>query len=184
MHDMTNHDDGAATQIDGLDSAHFDCVFPVCGGICCKQGRPPLERAERERIEQNLAKVLPRLRPEARRRVERDGFVTNRIKEGLQSLAVVDGWCVFHAEGGCTLHALGADEGDRWKYKPWRCVAFPLEKRKDGTWYVRQWGLEGEAWDIFCLNPEETQKRARRSLAAEIAFARELDAGSERWRFE
>lgn len=167
----------------GQDTARFDCVFPTCGGICCKNGRPPIEEAENARIEANLEKILPHMTPNARAKVERDGFRTQRKKEGLRALAVVDGWCVFHNEG-CVLHKVGASEGDRWKYKPWRCIAFPLERSNSGDWHVRQWGIEGEAWDLFCLNPNESEKPAHTTLTAELAFVRELDTGKESWRFE
>ena len=172
-----------AAPVENLDEARFECVFPACGGICCKQGRPPVETAEARRIEVELARILPMLRPEARARVERDGFLTNRIKEGRRSLAVAGGWCVFHNDG-CVLHKLGAAEGDWKKYKPWHCIAFPLERSEGGGWHVRQWGLHGEAWDLFCLDPKESPKVARDTLAGETSFAHELEHGSERWRLE
>ncbi len=161
-------------EIEGLESARFECVFPTCGGICCRNGRPPVEASEARRIDENLEKILPHLRPEARERVENQGYLTNRRKEGLRSLAVVGGWCVFHNDG-CVLHKLGAAEGEKWKYKPWRCVAFPLERSPQGNWHVRQWGVKGEAWDLFCLNPDESPKLARDTLKEEIEFARELE---------
>lgn len=167
--------------IEGLDSARFECVFPTCGGICCMNGRPPLETGENERIAKNLKKFLPHLRPEARQRIEEKGFVTNRLKEGLPSLAVAKDWCIFHNDG-CVLHKVGAQEGDKWKYKPWRCVAFPLERSPQGKWHVRQWKLKGEAWDLFCLNPKESPKLARDTLREEIAFVTGLENGEEAWR--
>jgi hypothetical protein len=42
-----------------------------------------------------LKRVLPMLRPEARKLIEKEGFVSQRIKVGLPMLRVVDGWCVF-----------------------------------------------------------------------------------------
>jgi hypothetical protein len=171
----------AGTPIENLGTARFECVFPTCGGICCKNGRPPVERAEERRIAANLRKFLPHLRPSARARIEKDGFVTKRTKEGLPALAVTEGWCVFASEG-CVLHKVGAAEGDRWKYKPWRCIAFPLERSKRGAWHVRQWKLKGEAWDLFCLNPKESPKKAARTLQGELAFVEELERGKERWR--
>ncbi len=169
--------------IENLKTATFDCVFPTCGGVCCKNGRPPVEAAEEARIAKNLQRFLPHLRPAARARIEKGGFVTARRKEGLPVLAVSEGWCVF-ANEGCVLHKVGATEGDRWKYKPWRCIAFPLERSKRGEWHVRQWKLKGEAWDLFCLNPKESPKKAARSLASEIDFVNELENGRERWRRE
>lgn len=167
--------------IEGLDTARFDCVYPSCGGICCMNGRPPIESGERQRIDENLAKFLPHLRPEARERIAKKGYLTNRIKEGLRSLAVVKDWCVFHNDG-CVLHKVGASEGDKWKYKPWRCVAFPLERSADGKWHVRQWRVKGEAWDVFCLNPEESPKAAADTLREEVQFVRDLEADKEAWR--
>lgn len=165
-----------------LETAHFDCVFPTCGGICCKNGRPGVEPVEGERIAENLEKFLPHLRPAARRAIEKNGFLTQRKKEGRRMLAVQDEWCVF-ANDGCVLHKVGASEGDRWKYKPWLCITFPLELAKDDeTWHVRQWGVRGEAWDVFCLNPKESPKPASESLASEVKFAEELKGGTEGWR--
>jgi len=164
----------AELPIEGLDTAHFECVFPTCGGICCMNGRPPLEKQEDERIAQNLDKFLPHLRPEARERIESKGYLTKRKKEGLPSLAVVKDWCVFHNEG-CVLHKVGASEGNKWKYKPWRCVAFPLERSPSGKWHVRQWGLKGEAWDLFCLNPKESPRLARETLREEVEFVKQVE---------
>lgn len=164
-------------------TARFQCVFPSCGGVCCKNGRPPVEPAEERRIAAHLGRFLPRLRPAARARVERDGFMTARVKEGLHTIAVSDGWCVFE-NGGCVLHAVGLEEGDPFKYKPWRCAAFPFERLDDERWYVRQWGLHGEAWDLFCLDPAATRKKAVDTSRAELAFLRELTPrGKEGWRF-
>lgn len=168
--------------IEGLETARFECVYPSCGGICCVNGRPPLEKGENERIARNVEKFLPHLRPEARKRIEAKGHLTGRLKEGLPALAVSNGWCVFFNEG-CVLHKVGALEGDKWKYKPWRCIAFPLERSAKGRWHVRQWAVKGEAWDVFCLNPEESPKPAKDTLAEEIQFARDLESGKEAWRY-
>jgi hypothetical protein len=167
--------------IENAATATFTCVYPTCGGICCRNGRPPVEHAEAARIAENLPKFLPHLRPKARKVVETRGFATRRLKDGLPMLAVSEGWCVFENDG-CTLHKVGAEEGDRWRYKPWRCVAFPIERPTKGEFYIRQWKLHGEAWDLFCLNPDESPERAVDTLAPELAFAAELDGGAESWR--
>jgi hypothetical protein len=167
--------DRTTPEVANLATARFDCVFPSCGGVCCKNGRPSVERDEERRIAGSLAKFLPHLTPRARARIERDGFVTARRKEGLPMLAVVDGWCVF-ANEGCVLHKVGAAEGDRFRYKPWRCAVFPLERDpRTGKWHVRQWGVEGEAWELFCLDPRESGKRASRTLAGELEHAAEVE---------
>jgi hypothetical protein len=167
--------------VENLATATFECVYPTCGGICCKQGRPAIEPGEQRRIARNLAKFLPLLRPAARKLVEAKGFVTKRVKAGRPMLAVSEGWCVFES-GGCVLHKVGAQEGDRFKYKPWRCAIFPLDRAKDGTWFVRQWKQRGEGWDLFCLNPKESKVKAAKSCAGEVEFARRLESDAESWR--
>jgi hypothetical protein len=73
------------------------------------------------------------------------------------------------------LHQVGASEGDRFKYKPWRCALFPITRdRKSGEWYVRQRGERGEAWDLFCLHPGESPKTAESTLQSEVAHLNEL----------
>lgn len=168
--------------VENAATATFDCVYPTCGGKCCKQGRPPVEPGEIARIEANLAKFLPHLREKARKVVNERGFMTRREKHGLRMMAVSEGWCVFENQG-CVLHKVGAKEGDRFKYKPWACATFPLDRlEKTDGWYVRQWKLHGEAWDLFCLNPKESKKPAVSTMQGEIEFAARLDSGKEAWR--
>lgn len=154
-----------------LTEARFECVFPRCGGICCQQGEPAVEPDEVARITENLDRVLPYLRPEARAEIEASGFLSEKEKEGLPTAKVVDGWCIF-SNDGCSLHKLGAEEGSWTQYKPWRCVAFPLSQREhDQQWFVRQWGLEEEAWtELFCLDPAASPKSAAETLAGELEF--------------
>jgi hypothetical protein len=110
------------------------------------------------------------LRPEARAAVETGGYLTRRAKVGHPMARVVGGWCVFFA-GGCVLHKLGLEDGDYRRYKPGQCVVFPLDRTDGGRWYVRQWGYEGERWDLFCLNPANTDRPAVETLASEIEYA-------------
>jgi hypothetical protein len=154
-----------------LSEARFECIFGRgCEGICCQNGRPGVYPEEAERLDANLSKFLPELRPEARRLVEREGFLSRRRKGGLPMLRVVDGWCVFFHQG-CVLHKVGAQEGDKYRYKPAPCGLFPLAKNDKGEWIVRQQGYDGEAWDLFCLAPDASSRPAAESLADEIALA-------------
>jgi Fe-S-cluster containining protein len=151
--------------------ATFECIYGRgCDGLCCQSGRPPVYPEEHERIAKNLKKFLPELRPEARRLVEREGFVSNRRKDGQPMLRVLGGWCVFFNKG-CVLHKVGAAEGDKYRYKPYLCAIFPLAKSPAGEWYVRQWDYRAEGWDVFCLNPEASAKPAVESLSEEIDLA-------------
>ncbi len=164
--------------VENAETARFRCVFPVCGGVCCRNGRPSVPPDEAARIDANLAKFLPLVRPGARARIERDGWLTNRVKEGHRTAAVDDGWCVFE-NGGCILQKVGMDEGEPWRYKPAVCVRFPLEKAPAGDWYVRQWGYRGEVWKLFCLNPDEDPTPARDSLRDEIGYVAAREASME-----
>lgn len=153
------------------DTATFDCSFGRgCEGVCCKNGRPSVTPAEQKRVRGVLKRALPLLRPAAREAVAADGFVSARTKLGQPMVRVSDGWCVFFNEG-CVLHTIGAEDGDPLQYKPIQCALFPLEPGDDGAWYVRQWGHEGERWDLFCLNPKNTKRKATEALAPELELA-------------
>jgi hypothetical protein len=154
-----------------LDEATFECTFGRgCDGHCCRNGRPGIYPEDRERIEANLEKFLPRMRPEARELVEEEGFLTRRLRGGLPMLRVVGGWCVFF-NAGCVLHGAGEAEGDKLAYKPAACALFPLARTAAGDWYIRQWGFEGEPWDLFCLDPQASRVPAAESLGDEIRLA-------------
>jgi hypothetical protein len=155
-----------------LHEAKYECIYGRgCDGLCCQNGRPPVYPEERERIDPNLERFLPLLRPEARKVVEEGGYLTRRLKDGVPMARVVGGWCVFFNQG-CVLHKVGAAEGDAYKYKPLMCALFPLGRDKQGRWYVRQWGYKGEQWDVFCLDPHASQVPAAESLQGEIELAR------------
>jgi hypothetical protein len=157
------------------EEARFECTFGRgCTGLCCQNSRPPVSAQEARRIAANLPKFLPELRAEARRLVERMGFLGRR-KAGQPALRVEGGWCVFFNQG-CVLHKIGAGEGDKLRYKPAVCALFPLDKDKHDRWYVRQKGFKGERWDLFCLDPKTSGVRAVESLREEIALAARVAA--------
>jgi hypothetical protein len=163
-----------------LSEATFDCIFGRgCDGICCQNGRPGVYPDEKIRLDKNLRKFLPHLRPAARDLVQKSGYLSNRRKGGLPMLRVVEGWCVFFHEG-CVLHKVGAAEGDKYRYKPAPCALFPLAKNAKDEWYVRQWGVEDEEWDVFCLNPQASTRPASESLAGEMALAARYDREAAR----
>lgn len=158
-----------------LHEAKFECVFGRgCDGICCQNGRPGLYSDEIERIDANLEKFLPELRPEARELVEAAGYLSNRRKNDLPMLRVSQTWCIFFNQG-CVLHKVGAAEGDKYRYKPAACSLFPLAKDEHDRWYVRQIGQRGEEWNLFCLDPEHSPMPAATSLQDEMALAQRYD---------
>jgi Fe-S-cluster containining protein len=154
-----------------LSEAKFECIYGRgCDGLCCQNGRPPVYPEEERIIQENLEKFLPELRPEARKLIEKEGFLSRRVKDGQPMLRVIGGWCVFFNKG-CVLHKVGASEGDHYLYKPALCALFPLAKNAKGEWFVRQWGVENEAWDVFCLNPKASSMPAKQSLQEEMQLA-------------
>lgn len=159
-----------------LDDARFECTFGRgCDGLCCREGRPPVYPGEIERLAENLPRFLPLLRPEARAVVERRGFlVPRRRRLGQRIMRVAGGWCVFFHRG-CVLHRAGADEGDKFRYKPSLCALFPIQQDRDDRWYIRQKGFLREGWDLFCLDPRNSTVPAGESLREEIALARRFD---------
>lgn len=158
-----------------LAEARFECTYGRgCEGICCQNGRPGVYPEEVERIETNLARFLPHLRPEARELIEAQGFLSRRRRMGLPMLRVLGGWCVFFNRG-CVLHKVGAEDGDKYAYKPSSCALFPLAKDEDDRWYIRQIGFNDESWNLFCLDPRVSRKPAAETLREEIDLAMRLD---------
>jgi len=159
-----------------LTEAKFECSYGRgCDGICCHNGRPGIYPEERERLDANLHRLLPQLRPEARAVVEEQGYLSGRRRHGLPMLRVVKGWCAFFNQG-CILHKVGAREGNKYRYKPAACALFPLAKDENDRWYVRQRELNGEDWNLFCLDPKNSARPAAESLRDEIDLAMRYDA--------
>ncbi len=158
-----------------LTESRYECIFGRgCDGICCRNGRPGLYAEEVARIDANLDKILPEMRPEARERLEQDGYVSGRRRLGLPMLRVVNGWCIFFNQG-CALNKVGAAEGDKYRYKPAACALFPLARDENDRWYVRQHGLKSERWDLFCLDPAHSSRPAAESLSEEVRLAMRFD---------
>jgi hypothetical protein len=154
-----------------LEAAKYECIFGRgCDGICCRNGRPGIYPDEEQRLDANLDRFLPHLRPEARKAIEEAGYLSQRMRNGLPMVRVVDGWCAFFNQG-CVLHKVGEDEGDKYLYKPAACALFPLARDEQDRWYVRQKGFKSEEWDLFCLDPDASPMPASVSLKEEIALA-------------
>lgn len=178
---MTAREDDAELEfpVVNLATARFECTFGRgCEGACCRNGRPPVYPDEAGRIRAVLDLVADRLRPEVRASVTEQGFLSRRQAAGAPMMRVANGWCVFFNRG-CVLHAIGAEEGDRYRYKPSACSLFPLAKDRRDRWVVRQRGLNGELWDLHCLEPASTVVPAHLSLASEIALAQRLSRQEE-----
>jgi hypothetical protein len=162
-----------------LAEARFECTFGRgCEGYCCRESRPPLEPDEVERIDANLDKFLPLMRPEARNVVLRKGYLSGYRFLGQPTIRLAARWCVFFNRG-CVLHQVGEREGNKNQYKPVVCALFPLELDDTNRWFVRQKGFNGEDWELPCLDPSSTSTPAADSLKEEIALAERLSAFNE-----
>lgn len=152
-------------------SARFECTFGRgCEGVCCRNGRPPINEGEMRRIDRAFPEALTFLRPEAREVVERDGYVSRRTKGGARMLRVVRGWCVFFNQG-CVLQKVGEARRSKFAYKPYVCILFPLDVDRHGNWFVRQKGYSGEDWELSCLTPGANTPLAIDTLREELAVA-------------
>lgn len=159
------------------DTARFECTYGRgCEGTCCRQGRPPVDANQQAAIDLTRERWFPLLRAEAKKLIEREGWLSRRVKSGDRMVRVAAKWCVFF-NNGCVLHTLGAEDGNPMALKPEACALFPLEKDKRGNWFVRQHGYKNEEWDeLFCLAGKRETPLAVKSLAAEMELAAELDA--------
>ena len=73
-----------------LANARFDCTFGRgCDGVCCRNGRPPIYPEDAQRIDRNMDRVRPLLRPDARALVDRSGYLSRRRKAGQPVARVV-----------------------------------------------------------------------------------------------
>jgi hypothetical protein len=61
------------------------------------------------------------------------------------------------------------------KYKPIVCSLFPIQMDEKDRWYVRQKGFKNERWELFCLNPTNSNVPAAELLRFEIALAKRVD---------
>ncbi len=83
-------------QVINLAEARYDCTYGRgCDGLCCREGRPLVYPEEIERTDANLPKFWPLLRPEARKAIEKRGYLTKRRRLGQRVMRAAGGWCVF-----------------------------------------------------------------------------------------
>jgi hypothetical protein len=165
-----------------LDEGRFDFVFNIAEGsgrrcrealpaAVCELLRVPFTGSDALTLAVTLDKAV------ARRVVSPDVAVARAVlvsppagARGYPVARLSGGWCVFFNEG-CVLHRLGADEGDRTRYKPTVCALFPLDRLDGDRWYVRQRGYDGERWELACLDPRVSVTPAAESLREEMALA-------------
>ena len=136
------------------------------------QCNAPISLDDARQFDAVLPEILPLLRKEARRVVEREGS-HRRTKYGQPMLRMAREWCVFFHEG-CVLHKIGEARGSKFFYKPLVCAVFPLFRRRNGNWHIRQKGNPGETWDLFCLTPSAETPLAVETMREEFALAAQI----------
>lgn len=122
---------------DEILEAAFCCNLGACLGACCVQGTSgaPLEPDERAALERVLPAVAPRLRPEARATIAREG-VWEETGPGQYATTCVDGAeCVFVTYEGpvaqCAIQQ-AYREGRVDFEKPLSCHLYPLRVESFG----------------------------------------------------
>lgn len=162
--------------IANLSTATFECSYGRgCPGLCCQQSEPPLFGDEEAALRRNLDRVLPHLRPLARDLIVASDFVSDELTEcGEKKLRVEGTWCVFFNEG-CVLQKIGVPPGEKKTIKPIACSLFPVDQNEAGEWIVRQKGYDNETWDLFCLDPKNSDKPAAQTLQYEFELAAQCD---------
>ena len=72
-------------QVINLAEARYECIYGRgCDGICCQNGRPPVSAEEQARIDANLERFLALLTEKQRRVIEEDGYLSRRVKSGVE----------------------------------------------------------------------------------------------------
>lgn len=152
------------------------CSIHACRGQCCRFGAV-VELSQAREIDALLPRLLPLIRPEARRLVGRLGWsfkgtVKERYASGetLQTASrVVRDRCVFVMDqeaGGCALHALALQDGvEITRYKPRECVLFPLNGLREGELHVHTWA------GYPCTEESEHHAAALHTLQDELSLA-------------
>ena len=111
--------------------APFACNLGACLGACCVHGDrgAPLEPDERQRLEEILPRVRPRLRPEALAVIAEEGVWEGDEDDGYATTTVDNRECVFVVYRGdvavCAIqdaHNRGAVD---WP-KPLSCHLYPI----------------------------------------------------------
>jgi len=151
------------------------CSMDQCGGHCCRLGAI-VSPEEVRTIDALLIRILPLLRPHARRGIRRLGWrFMQDVHEPYadpskryKATRVIDGTCVFRmarAEGGCALHALALQDGVRIPdYKPRECVLFPVNDSVDGIVHMHTWK------GYPCTEVQITHKPAYQTLQTELTI--------------
>lgn len=118
---------------------YFVCDLETCHGQCCIEGDAgaPLLESEKQKIEENLDKIMPLLTPGGREAILEEG-VSYYDKDGDLVTTLIQGCnCAYStfAEGGICLCALekGYREGLLPQLKPSSCHLYPVRLSKIGN---------------------------------------------------
>ncbi|HRR08985.1 MAG TPA: DUF3109 family protein [Rhodothermales bacterium] len=134
---------------DEVAEAHFTCDLGGCLGACCVQGEEgaPLLPEERGILQNLLPIIEPRLRPEARAVIQREGVWEEVVPDRYATTCVDGSECVFvYYEGPiakCTIQKAYQEGEVDWP-KPVSCHLYPIRARRYGTQEV----LNYEKWEI------------------------------------
>ncbi|MDR0419996.1 MAG: DUF3109 family protein [Prevotellaceae bacterium] len=118
----------------------FCCDYESCGGICCVYGDSgaPLEEKETEIIKQNIAEILPYMKPEGRQTVEKNGVGVLDADGDLVTPLINGEECAYsfydeNANCFCSIERAYIDKKINFR-KPVSCHLYPVRvKNANGT---------------------------------------------------
>jgi len=114
----------------------FCCDYDMCGGVCCIHGDSgaPLEEKERDFITENLAQILPYLKPEGIKIIEEQGVATID-REGDLVTPLINGeecaYSVYDEDCNCFCGIERAFLDKKISFrKPISCHLYPIRVKK------------------------------------------------------
>ncbi len=129
---------------DEVAKEQFVCDLSKCKGACCVDGDAgaPLEKAELEKINEVVDKVLPYLNEESKKEIERQGNYVYSAAFGWVTPTINSKVCVYGIKDKqgivkCGIEQAFNDGKIQWK-KPISCHLFPIitkpSKRSDAIY--------------------------------------------------
>ena len=141
---------------------YFVCDLAACEGMCCVYGDSgaPLEEGEKEKIDKDLKKILPYLKPEGIKAVEEQGTAVVDYDGDLVTPLINGEECAYsyYSEKGICFCGIEKAylEGKTKFRKPISCHLYPIRTKKIGE----SMALNYDQWSIcHCAREKGRQEK-------------------------
>lgn len=127
----------------------FACDTSKCRNDCCLWGCF-ITKEEIKKVNKHLDGISKHMRLEAKKTLAKKGFLTDSVEDGIHSVRVVGGKCIFLSKlptggEGCAIHWYCIENGiDHRDLKPQRCLLFPISPVSRGR-------ISFRVWEIPCM---------------------------------